>query len=121
MQADLQETIRIILPVVVAHVLVLGAIMFIMKRMLVGDTVRAVNKIGDAESEIRLKEESMRNELEQHKQEFASKRASAEEDLQERREELEKEMTQVREQTIEKAKREAAARADGGRRPHIAR
>ncbi len=107
MTADLTETIRIILPIVIAHIVVLGAIMFIMNRMLRGDSDRAVKKITEAESEIRQKEESMRQDLEQTKQEFATKRASAEEDLQERREELEKEMSQQREQAIEKAKRES--------------
>lgn len=107
MLANLQESLGVILPIVIAHVVVLGAILFTIKRMLVGDTARAVGRIGEAESEIRKKEESMRHELEQMKQDFAAKRATAEEDLQERREELEREMAQSKESTIEKAKREA--------------
>jgi F0F1-type ATP synthase delta subunit len=107
MLANLQDSLGVILPIVVAHVVVLGAILFTIKRMLVGDTVRAVGRIGEAESEIRKKEESMRQEIEQMKQEFAAKRTTAEEDLQERREELEREMAQSKEATLDKAKREA--------------
>ncbi|MFT5239858.1 MAG: F0F1-type ATP synthase membrane subunit b/b' [Candidatus Promineifilaceae bacterium] len=107
MLTNLQESMGVILPIVIAHIVVLGAILITIKRMLVGDTVRAVGRIGDAESEIRKKEETMRQEMEQMKKEFASKRAGAEEDLQERREELEREMTQSKEATVDKAKREA--------------
>ncbi len=108
MLENLQNSLGIILPIVVAHVLVLGAILFTIKRMLVGDTLKAVGRISEAESEIRKKEESMRQELEQMKLEFAAKRTTVEEDLQERREELERELAQSKSVTMEKAKRDAS-------------
>ena len=105
---NLQHSLGLVLPIVIAHILVLGAILLTIKRMLVGDTLKAVGRISQAESEIRKKEEGMRQELEKMKQEFTAKRTTAEEDLQERREELERELSQAKEVTLEKAKREAS-------------
>ena len=54
----MQETLRIMLPIIVAAVLILVAVIFIIKRLLLGDTMRAVARIREVEEDVQKKEEA---------------------------------------------------------------
>jgi len=108
------------LPVIVAHAVVLLVIIFVIKKLLLSDTMQAVARIRQAEAEVRRREESIRQEIEGHEREFLKKKSEAEEELQKQREESEKEMARLRDQVIDEAKREAdrlmaQARKDEGK------
>jgi len=116
----MQDIIGILLPVVVAHALVLLVIVFVIKKLLLNDTMQAVSRIRQAEAEVRKREESIRQEMKGHEREFLKKKAEAEEELQRQREESEKEMARLRDQIIDESKREAdriltLARKDEGK------
>lgn len=112
----MQDTIRILVPIVVAHLVVLGVIVIVIRKLLVGDTVRAVNRIGQAEAEMRKKEESMRQEMDRHSQDLAARRKELEKELEARREETDRQAAQLKEQVVEDARREANELLDKARK-----
>jgi F0F1-type ATP synthase delta subunit len=112
----MQDTIRILVPIVVAHLVVLGVIVIVIRKLLVGDTVRAVNRIGQAEAEMRKKEESMRQEMDRHSQDLAARRKELEKELDARREETDRQAAQLKEQVVEDARREANELLDKARK-----
>jgi F0F1-type ATP synthase delta subunit len=103
----MQETLKVMVPVILAHLLILVAVVLVIKRLLLGDTMRAVNRIREVEEEVRRKEEAIRREIAEHEKDFAAKKAQADEDFRKAREESEKELTRIREQIVEEAKKEA--------------
>jgi F0F1-type ATP synthase delta subunit len=103
----MQETLKILIPVVVAHACVLVAIIFVIKRMLLSDTLNAVDRIRQVEAEVRKKEETIRREIEEHEKDFAQKKAEAEEELRKQRDASEKEVGRLKEQTLGEARKEA--------------
>ena len=103
----MQDVLGILLPVIVAHAVVLLVIIFVIKKLLLNDTMQAVARIRQAEADVRKREESIRQEIEGHEKEFLRKKADAEEELQRQREASEKEMARLRDQVIDEAKREA--------------
>lgn len=100
------ETLRMLLPVIVAHVCALVVIIVVIRRLLLNDTVRAVNRIKQVEAEVRKKEEGIRTQIEEYEKEFAQKRAEAAEELQKHKEESEKEVSRMRDQVLEDAKKQ---------------
>jgi len=95
-----------LVPVIAAHVCALVVIIVVIRRLLLNDTVRAVNRIKQVEAEVRKKEEGIRSQIEEHEKEFAQKRAEAAEELQKHKEEAEKEVSRMRDQVIQDAKKE---------------
>lgn len=112
----MQDTTRMLLMIVGAHLAVLGVVLVVIKRLLLGDTIRAVARVGQAESEIRKKEEAMRQELERHEQAHAGRRQEAVREQEARREEAERQASQMREQVLEAARREAAETLEKARK-----
>lgn len=102
----MQDIWKILVPIVATHAAVLVAIIFVIKKMLLNDTMQAVNRIKQVEAEVRKKEESIRKEIEEHEKEFAKKKADAEAELQQRKEDAEKEVSKLREQVLTDAKKE---------------
>ena len=100
----MQDILKVLVPIIVTHVIVLAVIILIMKKLLLGDTVKAMDRIRQVESEVRKKEEDLRREIEEHEKELAAKQAEAEETLQRRREESEKESVQLRDKILAEAK-----------------
>jgi F0F1-type ATP synthase delta subunit len=90
-----------------AHVCVLVALVFVIKRILVGDTMKAVARIRQVEAEVRSKEESIRRDIVEHEKEFERQKAEAEETFQAQRQQSERELGQLREQITVEAKKEA--------------
>ena len=102
----MQDILRILIPIVVAHFVVLVAILLVIKRLLLNDTMRAVKRIQDVEAEVRKKEEAIRREIEEHERDFLRKRTEAEQELERHREESEREVSRMRDQVMEEARRE---------------
>jgi F0F1-type ATP synthase delta subunit len=103
----MQETLTVMIPVIAAHILILVAVVFVIKRLLLGDTMRAVGTIREVEEEVRKREEAVRREIAEHEKELAARKAEAEEELQRRREEAEREAGRLRDQVVEEARGEA--------------
>lgn len=101
------DIIKILIPIVIAHVVVLAAIIFIIKKLLLGDTLTAVTRIRQVEAEVRKKEEAIRLEIQEHEKEFTAKKAEAESALQKQREQSEKEVSKLRDQIVTDARKEA--------------
>ncbi len=102
----MEDTLKMLLPIIVAHVCVLVAVILIIKRLLISDSQKAVARIKEVEAEVRKKEESVKRDIEQHEMEFAKRKAEAEDDIQQGREDAEREMTRMRDQVITEAKKE---------------
>lgn len=103
----MSDTARILIQIIVAHAVVLALVLLVIKRLLLGDTVRAVSRIGQAELEVRKREEGIRREIEEHEKEFARKKAEAEESVQAQRQAAERDMSRLRDQVIADAKIES--------------
>jgi len=112
----MQDILRILIPVVVTHALVLLIIIFVIKKLLLNDTMQAVARIRRAEAEVRKREESIQQEIANHEREFQRKKTEAEEELQAKREASEKDLSRLREQIIDEAKREASKLLDQARK-----
>ncbi len=104
----MQDTIRVMTPIVVAHLAVLALLLGLIRKLLVGDTVRAVERIGQAEAEIRKKEEAMKQDMDRHVADLEARRRAQDADLDAQREAMEREIAQGRERVMEEARREAA-------------
>jgi F-type H+-transporting ATPase subunit b len=102
----MQDTLRILIPIVVAHVAVLVVIVFVIRKLLLGDTMRAVNRVKQVEADIRKKEEAIRRDIEEQEREFARKKAEAETQIEQQREEGRKEVGRQKEEVLAEAKKE---------------
>ena len=100
------EMLQILIPIAVAHVAVLAAILFGIHRLLQIDTMKAVSRIQQVEAEVRKKEEGIRREIEEHEKEFTKKKAESENALQQQKEASEKEVATLRDQVLGEAKKE---------------
>jgi len=103
----MQDILRVLVPIIVAHIFVLVAVIIIIKRLLLSDSLNAVNRLKQVESEVRRKEETIRREIEEHEKDFMKKKMEAEEELQKHRDEQEKELSRTRDQITAEAKTEA--------------
>ncbi|MBM4142714.1 MAG: hypothetical protein FJ225_03840 [Lentisphaerae bacterium] len=112
----MQDTVRILVPIAVAHVFVLVATIIVIKRLLLSDSLNAVNRLKQVEAEVRRKEETVRRDIEEHEKDFARKKLAAEEELQRHREEQEKELTRTRDQITAEARKEAEKIIEQARR-----
>jgi len=100
------DILKILLPVVISHVIILVIIIFVIRRLLLGETMTAVDRIRQVEAEVRKKEEGIRREIEEHEKEFGRKKAEAEQELQKQREASEKEVGRMRDQVLADARKE---------------
>ena len=103
----MQDVLKIVMPIIVVHAVVLVAVIFLIKRLLLNDTMKAVKKINEVEAEVRKKEEVVRREIADHEKEYAARRAKAEEDMRNQKEQAEKEIMAFKEKIIGEAKEEA--------------
>lgn len=101
------ETLKILIPIVLVNAGILALIIFVIKRMLLSDTMKAVATIKQVEAEVRKKEETIRMEIDVHEKEFQKKKKEAEAELEEKRKQSEKEIEQKRESILAEAKKES--------------
>ena len=103
----MEDTLKILLPIILAHVSILVIIIFVIRKLLLKDTMNAVNRIRQVEAEVRKKEEGIRSQIEEHEKEFARKKDAAEEELRKQREASEKELGRIKNQILADAKKES--------------
>jgi F0F1-type ATP synthase delta subunit len=101
------DIVKLLAPIIIAHVVVLAVIIVIIRKMLLSDTVKAVARIRQVEAEVRKKEEAIRKEISEHEKDFGRKKAEAEAALQAQREKSEKEVAGMRDQVVGEARKEA--------------
>ena len=95
-----------LLYLVAAQVAVFAVIVIVLKRVLLRDTLNAVNRLRDAEAELGKKEEDVRRKIEDHENDFRHRSQEAQEALARQRESTEKEMARMRDALLEEAKKE---------------
>ncbi len=100
------EILKLLVPIIAAHVVVLGVLILVIKRLLVSDTRKAEARIKQVEVELRKKEEAVRREIEEHEKELTRRKTDMEEELQRRRDDSEREAVRLREQVVSEAKRD---------------
>lgn len=101
------DILKLLLPIIIAHAVVLALIIVVIRKMLLSDTVKAVARIRAVEDEVRRKEEAIRKEIAEHEKDFAQKKIEAEAQMQAERERSEKEVNTMRDQVVGEAKKEA--------------
>jgi F0F1-type ATP synthase membrane subunit b/b' len=102
----MQDTLGVLIPVAVTHVVALGLMIFVIKRLLLGDTRRAVARIREVEAEVRRKEERIRAEIAEHERDYEQKRAEAEVAIERQRQESEKELAKMRDKVVADSRKE---------------
>lgn len=91
---------------VLVQLLVFVVMVVAMRRLLLRDSMKAVAKLQEAESELGRKEDAIRKRIEESEAEFRRKSAEAQDAVARSRETLEKELGRTRETLVEEAKRE---------------
>jgi len=77
----MSETLRLVITIVAVHACALAMIIVVIRKLLLSDTVQAVERIKQVESEVRKKEEAIRRDIDEHEKEFSRKKADAEAEL----------------------------------------
>ena len=91
---------------VLMQVAVCVAIIAVIRQVLLRDTMKAVGKLREEESELAKKEDAVRKRIEDNEAEFRQKSAEAQEALVRSREAMEKEIGRNREIMLDEAKKE---------------
>ncbi len=104
----MQETLSIVIPIAVVHIVVLAVLVLVVRQLLLGDTKKAVGRIHEVETEVRKKEESIRREIDEHEKAFDKQKATAEAELMRHKNESEKEVADLKETMLADAKKESA-------------
>lgn len=94
-------------PILIAHGLVFGALVFAARRLIMRSARRAVGAVRQVESDLRAKEAAILRQIEEHDKEFARRQAEAAEEIDRRRRQSETEIEQAREKAVEDAKIES--------------
>jgi F0F1-type ATP synthase delta subunit len=109
------ETLKLVIPIIAVHAAVLGVLIFVIRKIVMHDTVQAVNTVKQVEAEVRKKEASIVKQIEEHERDFSRKKAEAEDELQRQRQESEKEIKQMRDRMVGEAKKESQLIMDRAR------
>jgi F0F1-type ATP synthase membrane subunit b/b' len=91
---------------VIVQVAVFAVLAFVLKRLVLNDTLKAVAQLRQVEAEVGHKEEAMRRRLEENEREFQRKNSEAQEEARKAREASEKEMAKTRANLVEESKKE---------------
>lgn len=102
----MQELLRVAVPIVAVHAVVLVFLVIGIRLLLAGTAKRAVLRVRQVEDEVRKKEEDIRREIEEHERDFAEKKAEAERQLQAHRDEARREAAHLKEKAVAEAKKE---------------
>ncbi len=90
-----------------AQLVVATAIIVVLRKLLLSDTMNAVRRLKNAEAELARKEGSMRHKMEEHEQEFMRKQSEADEALARQKETAEQDIALTKERTLSDARGEA--------------
>jgi len=103
----LNEMMGTLAVIVAAQIAVFVVVVVVLRRLLLGDTLSAVRRLKDAESELVKKEEAIRQKMEAQEQEVQRKRTADEQELQRRKETVEQDLARTKERMLVEAKLEA--------------
>jgi F0F1-type ATP synthase membrane subunit b/b' len=103
----MQDTLNVVIPVAIAHAVVLAVLIVIVRQLLVGDTRKAIARIHEVEAEVRKREEAIRREIDEHEREFARRKTETEQEMRKHQEESENEIATLKEQMVGDAKKES--------------
>jgi F0F1-type ATP synthase membrane subunit b/b' len=103
----MSDMLKLLLPIIATHVVVLAVVVVLIKRILLGDTSKAVESVREVESEIRKKEAGIREQIEEHERVFQQQKMAAEKELDEHRTQADKEVARARDQVLGEARTEA--------------
>jgi len=107
---------KLLLPIILTHVVVLLVVVVLIKRILLGDTDKAVESVREVEAEIRKKETGIREQIEEHERVFQQQKIAAEKELEEHRAQADKEVARARDQVLGEARTEADRMIDQAKR-----
>jgi F0F1-type ATP synthase delta subunit len=105
--SGLREMRGPIMIVVAAQIVFFAAGVFVLRKLLLSDTLKAVGRMKDSEATLAKKEEVMQEKMAEHDREFARKKAESEEELERKREAQEQDVTRLKERMKNEAKAEA--------------
>lgn len=103
----MSDTLKLLLPILLTHIVVLGVVVVLIKKILLGDTMKAVESVREVETEIRKKEAGIREQIEEHERVFQQQKMAAQQELEDHRAEADKEVARARDQVLGEARTEA--------------
>ncbi len=98
--------VETLIPIIIAHIVILVVVIVVVKRLLLSDTMNAVNRIKQVESEVRKREEGIRQEIAEHEKELEKKKEESRQELEREREESQKKVAQDRDKIVAEANQE---------------
>lgn len=103
----MQEVLRVAIPIIVIHIVVLVVLVGLIRMIIVGHAKKAIKRVQLVEGEVRKKEEDIKREISDHEKDFTEKKAEADRQLQAQRDEAKREAARLKEQSISEAKKES--------------
>jgi F0F1-type ATP synthase delta subunit len=104
----MQEVLKVAVPIIVIHLVVLAVLVGFIRVVIVGHARRATTRVKEVEDEVRKKEDDMKREIEDHEKDFREKKAETERQLQAQSDEAKREASRLKEQSIAEAKKESS-------------
>ncbi len=96
-----------IIGLIIVQIIMFGAVIYILKRFMQGDTESAVNRLNDSYQEINKKKEELSQKIQKIEEEYQQRKEEAERIVGEFKEKAEKEMNDQRDSIIKKAREDA--------------
>ncbi len=103
----MQEVLRVAVPIIVIHVVVLLVLVGFLRMIIVGHAKGATTRVKQVEDEVRKKEEDIKREIEEHEKDFNEKKVEGDRQMQAQRDEGKREAARLKEQSIAEAKKES--------------
>jgi F0F1-type ATP synthase delta subunit len=101
------ELLRLVLVVLVAHVVVLGGVVLLVRWFLLASARQAVARVRAVEQEVRQREEGLRRDIEEHEREMAERKATTEREIESLQDDAKREAAHFKERAMADAKRDA--------------
>ena len=92
---------------IVIQVVIFGVVIYFLKRIMLGDTESAVNRLNQSYSEMGKKKEELARKIQQTEEEYQKKKRECERLAAKMKDEAEKEMYEKRDNLLRKAREEA--------------
>ena len=93
--------------IIITQVIIFGAVIYTLKRLMQGDTESAVSRLNQSYSEINKKKEELVTKIQQIEEEYQKRKEEAEKVAIKLRDEAEEEISQKRDATLKKARDDA--------------
>lgn len=96
-----------LIPIIATQVIVFGAVIYALKKIMLGNTESAVNRLQNSYQEVAKKKEEVTKKISQIEEECQKQRQALQEELKKAREEAEAELEGKKESTIKEARAKA--------------